>query len=40
MLNDLNRHLKAIEFSVTEDTVIILVRYVKYSAQGSDTQWF
>lgn len=33
-------HLKAVEFSVTEDMVIVLVRNVKYSAKGSNTQRF
>lgn len=40
MLIDFHWHLKAVEFSVTEDTVVVLVRNVKYSAKGSDTQWF
>lgn len=33
-------HLKAVEFQVTEDAVIILVRNVKYPAEGSNAQWF
>lgn len=37
-LTDLNRHLKAVELSIAEDTVIVLVRDVKYSAEGSDTR--
>lgn len=39
MWSDLNWHLKAVEFGVTEDTVIVLVGNVEYSAEGSDTQW-
>lgn len=39
-LTDLNQHLKAVELSIAEDTVIVLVRYVKYSAEGSDTRGF
>lgn len=35
-----SRHLKAVEFQVTEDAVIILVRNVKYPAKCSDTHWF
>lgn len=35
-----SRHLKAVEFQVTEDAVIILVRNVKYPAESSNTQWF
>lgn len=33
-------HLKAVEFQVTEDAVIILVGNVKYPAEGSNTQRF
>lgn len=40
MLSDFKWHLKAVEFSVTEDTVVVLVGNVEYSAKGSDTQWF
>lgn len=39
-MSDFNWHLKAVEFSVTEDTVVVLVGNVEYSAEGSDTQWF
>lgn len=35
-----SQHLKAIELQVTKDVVIILIRNVKYPAEGSDTQWF
>lgn len=35
-----NRHLKAVEFQVAEDAVVILVRNVKYPAEGSNTQRF
>lgn len=35
-----SRHLKTVEFQVTEDAVVILVRNVKYPAEGSNTQRF
>lgn len=38
--SNFSRHLKAVEFQVAEDTVVILVRNVKYPAEGSNTQWF
>jgi len=40
MGSDFNCYLKAVEFSVTEDTVIVLVGNVKYPAEGADTQLF
>lgn len=38
--NWVNWHLKAVEFVITEYSVVVLVGDVKYSAQRSDTQWF
>lgn len=35
-----SRHLKTVEFQVAEDAVVILVRNVKYPAEGSNTQRF
>lgn len=40
MLSIFDWHLKAVEFSITEDAVVVLVRNVEYSAKGSDTQLF
>ena len=36
-VSDFIWHLKAVEFGITKDMIIILVRNVKYSAEGSDT---
>lgn len=36
----MGRNLKAVEFHVTEDAVVVLVGNVKYPGEGSHTQWF
>lgn len=35
-----DEHLKAVEFSIAEDAVVVLVRNVEYSGEGSDTRRF
>lgn len=40
ILSDFSRHLKTVELQVAEDAVVILVRNVKYPAEGSNTQRF
>lgn len=38
--SNFSRHLKTVEFQVAEDAVVILVRNVKYPAEGSNAQRF
>lgn len=33
-------YLKAVQFGIAKYMIVILVRNVKYSAEGSDTCWF
>lgn len=39
-ISEIKGYLKEVEFSIIESTIIILIRYFKYTSKGFYTGWF